>query len=147
MQEEPTLEALQSLIEEGDNIKVEHMKDVLQLVKPAKKAKAAPKKKAIEAGAELEVPAELEVDGTKDAPIAEEAAPATKEGVDASGAKEDGGAPADNADAGDGEDQGVQMVDKDANEWVLGPMLEGCPDVQAIGQDCVRYTCAYDQAP
>ena len=26
MQEKPTLEALQSLIEEGDNIKVEHMK-------------------------------------------------------------------------------------------------------------------------
>ena len=45
MQEEPTLEALNTLIEEGDNIKVDHMKDVLQLVKPAKKAKAAPKKK------------------------------------------------------------------------------------------------------
>ena len=123
MQEEPTLEALQSLIEEGDNNKVEHMKDVLQLVKLAKKAKAAPKKKAIEAGAEPEVPAELEVDGTKDAPIAEEAAPATEEGVDASGAKEDGGAPTDNVDAGDGEDQDVQMVDKDASEWVLGPTL------------------------
>ena len=123
MQEEPTLEALQSLIEEGDNIKVEHMKDVLQLVKPAKKAKAAPKKKAIEAGAKLEVPTELEVDGTKDAPIAEGAAPATKEGIDASGANEDGAAPTDNADAGDGEDQDVHMVDKDANEWVLCPML------------------------
>ena len=75
-----------------------------------------PRRKPLKAGAEPEVPAELEVDGTKDAPIAEEAAPATEEGVDASGGKEDGGAPADNADAGDGEDQDVQMVDKDANE-------------------------------
>ena len=110
------MEALQSLIEEGDNIKVEHMKDVLQLVKPAKKAKAAPTKKAIEEP--LLIPADPEVDGTKDAPFAtaDAATPATEEGVDASGAKEaTGEEPTDNADDDDDEDdQDVKMVDKDA---------------------------------
>ena len=61
MQEEPTLDALNTLIEEGDNIQVDHMKDVLQLVKPAKKAKAAPKKKTPEPHV---VPVDPPLDGT-----------------------------------------------------------------------------------
>ena len=109
MQEEPTLDALNTLIEEGDNIQVDHMKDVLQLVKPAKKAKAAPKKKNPEP---LVVPVDPPLDGTN--------VEANAQGVNADGDNEatadEPGENADNAAEDDEKNPDVQMADAQKTE-------------------------------
>ena len=113
MQEEPTLDALNTLIEEGDNIQVDHMKDVLQLVRPAKKAKAAPKKKNPEP---LVVPVDPPLDGAN----VEANAQATEQEGNADGDNEatadEPGENADNAAEDDEKNPDVQMADAQKTE-------------------------------